>query len=76
MSRLKQESSDPSESMKQLIARAAELYEEPYDDREWREDRLPSVRAVAEEMNTSILRVRKLLITAGYCELFLQVPLL
>ena len=66
MSRPKQEISKHSESMKQLIARAAELFEEPYDDREQREDWLPSVRAVAEEMNTTVLRVRKLLITAGY----------
>lgn len=66
MSRPKQEISSHSESMKQLIARAAELFEESYDDREQREDWLPSVRAVAEEMNTTVLRARKLLITAGY----------
>lgn len=49
MSRPKQEISSHSESMKQLIARAAELFEESYDDREQREDWLPSVRAVAEK---------------------------
>ncbi len=57
---------NPRESMEQLAARATELFEEPYDDREGREEDLPSVGFVAEEMETTILRARKLLITAGY----------
>ncbi len=57
---------NPRESMEQLVARAAELFEEPYDDRDGRSEDLPSVRFVAEEMDTTILRARKLLITAGY----------
>ena len=57
---------NPHVSMEQLVARAVELFEEPYDDRDGRDEALPSVRFVAEEMETTILRVRKLLITAGY----------
>jgi len=66
MGRPKKKNGDPRESMEQLVARAAELFEEPYDDRDGREEDLPSVRFVAEEMNTTVLRARKLLITAGY----------
>ena len=56
----------PEESMERLIHWAAELFEKPYDDRDGREEGLPSVRYVAEEMDTTVLRVRKLLISAGY----------
>lgn len=66
MERRKKKDGNPMESMEQLISRAVELFEEPYDDRDGRDDDLPSVRFVAEEMETTILRVRKLLITAGY----------
>lgn len=57
---------NPLESMEQLVARAAELFKEPYDDRDGRNENLPSVRYVAEKMDTTVLRARKLLITAGY----------
>ena len=66
MGRMKKKTGDPSEALKRLVARAAELYEEPFDDRDGREDGLPSVRAVAEEMGTTVLKARKMLITAGY----------
>lgn len=66
MGRRKTKTGNPLESMDQLISRAVGLFEEPYDDREGRDEDLPSVRFVAEEMNTTILRVRKLLITAKY----------
>ena len=66
MGRHKKKSSNPDESMHQLVERAVGLFEEPYDDRDGREDRLPSVRSVADEMDTTILRVRKLLITADF----------
>ena len=55
------------ESMEKLMAKAVKLYEVPYDDRKGqRSPDLPSVRSVAEEMNTSIWRVRKLLISARF----------
>ena len=66
MERNGRELGNPSEAMKPLIARAVDLFEEPYDDRDGRDEDLPSVRFVAEEMNTTVLRARKLLITAGY----------
>ena len=66
MGRLKKRNGDPQESMEQLVARAVELFEKPYDDRDGRDEDLPSVRYVAEEMDATVLRARKLLITAGY----------
>lgn len=66
MGRRKTKTGNPLESMEQIISRAVELFEEPYDDRDGRDEDLPSVRFVAEEMETTILRVRKLLITAKY----------
>lgn len=66
MGRHKKKNGNPMESMEKLVSKAAELFEEPYDDRDGRDADLPSVRFVAEEMGTTILRVRKLLITAGY----------
>ena len=66
MGRRKIKTGNPQESMEQLISRAVDLFEESYDDRDGRDGDLPSVRFVAEEMDTTVLRVRKLLITAGY----------
>lgn len=66
MSRPKKKTSNPALSMKQLINKAVSLFEEPYDDRDERESSLPSLRSVADELGTTILRARKLLITAEY----------
>ena len=66
MARPKKKQSDPNSSMEQLIKRAVTLFDTPYDDRDERDPSLPSLRSVAEEMGTTILRVRKLLITADY----------
>ena len=66
MGRNKKKHTNPVESMHQLMEQVVSLFEEPYDDRDGREDKLPSVRAVADEMDTTILRVRKLLITADF----------
>ena len=52
--------------MEQLLKKAVELFQEPYDDRDERDADLPSLRAVADQLNTTILRTRKLLITAEY----------
>ena len=52
--------------MEQLINKAVELFQEPYDDRDERDADLPSLRAVADQLDTTILRTRKILITAGY----------
>lgn len=50
--------------METLLTRAAEAFIEPYDDRDERDVDLPSLRSVADQLNTTILRTRKLLITA------------
>ena len=52
--------------MEQLIKRAVELFQKPYDDRDGRDASLPSLRAVADQLDTTILRTRKILITAEY----------
>ena len=52
--------------MEQLLHKAVEAYVEPYDDRDERDADLPSLRSVADELNTTILRTRKLLITANF----------
>ena len=66
MARPKKKNSDPSLSMHQLLNKAVDLFQEPYDDRDERESSLPSLRTVADQLNTTILRTRKLLITAEY----------
>lgn len=52
--------------MEQLLKKAVALFQEPYDDRDERDADLPSLRSVADQLNTTILRTRKLLITAEY----------
>ena len=65
--RPKKKNPKTKESMNALLIKAVKLYAVPFDDRKGeRRPELPSVRSVAEEMKTSIWRIRKLLITAGY----------
>ena len=67
MSRSKKKNANPQQSMDELLKRATDLFAVPYDDRDGqRDDALPSLRSVAEQMDTTILRVRKLLITAEF----------
>ncbi|MBR0425377.1 MAG: hypothetical protein IJK01_04550 [Clostridia bacterium] len=66
MARPRKKISNPASSMEQLLARAVEAYVEPYDDRDERDANLSSLRSVADQLNTTILRTRKLLITAEY----------
>ena len=66
MARPKKKNTNPALSMEALLTRAVEAYVEPYDDRDERESSLPSLRTVADQLNTTILRTRKLLITAEY----------
>ncbi len=58
--------SDPDGSMEKLIKKAVSLAVEPFDND--RAADLPSLRSVAEELGTTVIRARKLLITAGYFE--------
>ena len=52
--------------MEELIARAVEAAKAPFNFT--RSSELPSLRSVAEELGTTVIRTRKLLITAGYFE--------
>ena len=66
MARPKKKNTNPALSMEQLLSQAIKLFQEPFDDRDERDADLPSLRAVADQLNTTILRTRKLLITAEY----------
>ena len=66
MARPKKKDPNPKLSMEQLLTKAVSLFEEPYDDRDERDADLPSLRSVADELGTTLLRTRKLLITAEY----------
>ena len=56
---------DREKEIEAFQTRAVELFVELYDDRIERSEDAPSVREVANAMNTTSLRVRKMLITAG-----------
>ena len=66
MARPKKKESNPALSMEELLIKAVTLFQESYDDRDERDSSLPSLRSVADELKTTILRTRKLLITAEY----------
>ena len=60
----KKKITDPEGSMEELIARAVEAAKAPFTPE--RKAELPSLRSVAEELGTTVIRTRKLLITAGF----------
>ncbi len=60
----KKKITDPNASMEELLQRAVELAEAPFTPN--RSSELPSLRSVAEKLGTTVIRTRKLLITAGY----------
>lgn len=53
-------------AMQELMDKAVELLDEPYDDRDLRDPAAPSISYVASELHTTLIRARKLLITAEY----------
>lgn len=55
---------NPDGSMEELVQKAVELAREPFDSD--RPADLPSLRSVATELGTTVIRARKLLITADY----------
>ena len=57
---------DVEQNINSLLETAVSLFEVPYDDRVERPEESPTITHVAEEMDTSRMRVRKFLITAGY----------
>jgi len=60
----KKKITDPEGSMEELIARAVDAAKAPFTDD--RDPSLPSLRSVAEQLGTTVIRTRKLLITADY----------
>lgn len=56
---------DRDKEIEAFQAKAVELFGEPYDDRIERSEDAPSIRDVAAAMDTTPLRVRKMLVTAG-----------
>ena len=56
---------DRDKEIEAFQAKAVELFGEPYDDRVGRSEDAPSIRDVARAMDTTPLRVRKMLVTAG-----------
>lgn len=57
---------DRDELINDLLEKAVELFGEPFDDRKERSEDAPSIRDVAQAMNTTPLRIRKILITTGH----------
>ena len=57
---------DKNRTTQDLLNKAVELLDEPYDDRDLRDPAAPSLRSVAEELHTTLIKARKLLITAEY----------
>lgn len=57
---------NPDGAMEELVKRAVDLAQTPF--KPYRDASLPSLRSVAEELGTTVIRARKLLITAGYFE--------
>lgn len=55
---------DPQGEMERLLKKAVETAKAPFNGT--RDPALPSLRAVAAELGTTVIRTRKLLITAGY----------
>ena len=62
----KKKITDPEGSMEQLLQRAVQLAKAPFTPE--RKAELPSLRSVSEQLGTTVIRTRKLLITAGYFE--------
>ena len=60
----KKKITDPEGSMEELIARAVKAAQAPFTPD--RKLELPSLRSVAEKLGTTVIRTRKLLITANY----------
>ena len=57
---------DRSKEIDDLVQQAVTLFKVPFDDRVKRPQNAPSIKTVAEQMDTSRVRLKKLLITAGY----------
>ena len=57
---------DTKAEIAEKVSRACQLRIEPFDDRKVRDDSLPSMNSVAEEMGVTIIKLKRLLITGGF----------
>ena len=57
---------DQEKKIQELLEEAVTIFAVPFDDRDERPMDAPTISSVAKAMNTSRMRVRKLLITANY----------
>ncbi len=57
---------DRAEQINNLLEKAVDLFGEPFDDRKERSKDAPSIRDVANSMDTTSLKIRKILITTGH----------
>lgn len=57
---------DRTEQINDLLKKTVDLFGEPFDDRKDRSEDAPSIRDVAQAMNTTPLKIRKILITTGH----------
>ncbi|MDO4326887.1 MAG: hypothetical protein Q4E24_12770 [bacterium] len=57
---------DRDKVMDNMLQEAIKLFKEPYDDRQNRSPDAPTLVDVAEAMQTTTLKVRKILVTVGY----------
>ncbi len=57
---------DRESQIQMLINTATELAVEPFDESIERDENLPTLTEIADQMETTLLRIRKLLITAEY----------
>lgn len=62
----KQSAADQGKSLTTTeLKKTVDLFGEPFDDRKERSEDAPSIRDVAQAMNTTPLKIRKILITTG-----------
>lgn len=54
------------QEMQELLNQAVQLLGDPFDDRDMRDPAAPTLRSVATGLHTTLIRARKLLITADY----------
>lgn len=57
---------DRTEQIDVLLEKAVDLFGEPFDDRKERSKDAPSIRDVANAMDATPLKIRKILITTGH----------
>ncbi len=57
---------DTAKEIAEMVKEACERMQEPFDDRDERDPDLPSMNEVAREMDVTIIKLKRLLITGGF----------